>query len=959
MSLSKKLNEIYYYNQSIEDLVKNFNVDIENGLNSSELNERYQKSGYNELPKIKKSIWKIYLAPIFNFLIVILLITGVIIVILGSPSETIITFTVVIINSTTAIVQQFRAQKALESLRKISALKATVLRDGNQVEIETKELVPGDIMILNQGDKIPADGRIIESMNFSIDEAPLTGESEPVEKSSHIIETENIPIQNQSNMVFMGTYVRTGRAKGLITGTGVKTEIGKISQTLNEMGSIEEIPLTRKLNRLGYILGTIVIINLIILLTSKLIILGIEGNLIQNEIIEAITDSIIRSMNIIPINLPLLSTLVLITGVLVMAQSGVIIKNLSAIESLGRISVICSDKTGTITKNEMTVEKFWINEEEYEVTGSGYDTDGQIFKDHTPINLNENETFMKFLSSMVINNNAHLEYEDVKVRLKKVKEKAVRRALGSPTESALLVLTEKAGIYPYDIKKNYEIVKEFSFSSEDKKMTTLCRVLGNHDTIIAFSKGAPERMLEISSKIELNGDLKHLDQDYKQLILKKVNERANQGFRTLAIGYREINDFDDSKREEIEADLIFLGFVSIMDPPREGVKESVEECRKGGIKVVMVTGDHPATAKTIASQMGIFKEGDLVVTGNQIEKMPISEFNNTSVFARVEPNDKELIVENYQNQNMICAMTGDGINDAPALKLANAGVAMGITGTDLAKETSDMVITDDNFSSIKQGVKIGRGIFAKIRTIIFFFICTNIVEGIIFFAFEFLEPFIGFELFASNWQHIYIFGIVHSLPSLALVIDTHPKDIMSEPPRDQEELLNRNMWIMLLIQAFLIGLGLVLSLQLTLSGVIPLNDWNLNPDISYINPLSPPSELIAQKARTMFITTIFIIETNFIWTFRRPNKSLYRSLKDELSYSLLVVCLFTMALHALFICFSYIVNYYVNDVFGLNLQINFMFLSGTDWLFCILLALPGIVGIEAFKYFARERNIHF
>ncbi|MFX0038402.1 MAG: cation-translocating P-type ATPase [Promethearchaeota archaeon] len=958
MSLSKKLNEIYYYNQSIEDLVKNFNTNIENGLNSSELNERYQKSGYNELPKIKKSIWKIYLAPIFNFLIVILLITGVIIVILGSPSETIITFTVVIINSFTAIVQQFRAQKALESLRRISALKASVLRDGKLIEIETKELVPGDIMILNQGDKIPADGRIIESMNFSIDEAPLTGESEPVEKNNYIIDKENIPIQNQSNMVFMGTFIRTGRAKGVVTGTGVKTEIGKISQTLNEMGSIEEIPLTRKLNRLGYILGTIVIINLVILLTSKLIILGIEGNLIQNEIIEAITDSIIRSMNIIPINLPLLSTLVLITGVLVMAQSGVIIKNLSAIESLGRISVICSDKTGTITKNEMTVEKFWINEQEYEVTGSGYDAEGQIFKDHTPINLNENETFMKFLSSIVINNNAQLEYEDVKVRLKNLKEKAVRRALGSPTESALLVLTEKAGIFPYDIKKNYEIVKEFSFSSEEKRMTTLCKTLGDHDIIFAFSKGAPERMLEISSQIELNGELKDLDQNYKNLILNKINERANQGFRTLAIAYREIIDKDHSKREEIENDLIFLGFVSIMDPPRPGVKESVEECQKGGIKVVMVTGDHPATAKTIASQMGIFKIGDLVATGNQIDGMPQKEFNKTSVFARVEPNDKEIIVENYQNQNLICAMTGDGINDAPALKLANAGVAMGITGTDLAKETSDMVITDDNFSSIKQGVKIGRGIFAKIRTIIFFFICTNIVEGIIFFTFEFLEPFIGFELFASNWQHIYIFGIVHSLPSLALVIDTHPKDIMNEPPRDQEELLNKNMWIMLLIQAFLIGLGLVLSLQLTLSGVIPLNEWNLNPNISYINSFSP-SELIAQKARTMFITTIFIVETNFIWTFRRPNKSIYRSIKEELSFSLLLVCLFTMVLHILYISFSYIVNYYVNDVIGLNLQINFMFLSGTDWIFCILLALPGIVGIEVFKYIARERNIIF
>jgi Ca2+-transporting ATPase len=954
-----KQNEIYYYNQPIDELVNNFNSNIEKGLDSTELDKLYQKLGYNELPKIKKSIWKIYFAPIFNFLIVILIITGIIIVILGSPSQTIITFTVVIINSITAVVQQYRAQKALDSLRKISALKATVLRDGKQIEIETRELVPGDIVILDQGDKIPADGRIIEFMNFSVDEAPLTGESEPVEKNSYLIDKINIPVQDQSNMVFMGTYVRTGRAKGLITRTGVNTEIGKVSKTLNEMGSIEDIPLTRKLNRLGYILGTIVIINLLILLSSKLIILGIDGNLIQNEIIEALTDSIIRSMNIVPINLPLLSTLVLITGVLIMAQSGVIIKNLSAIESLGRVSIICSDKTGTITKNEMTVEKFWINEQEYEVTGSGYDADGQIFKDHTPINLTANETFLKFLNSLVMNNNAHLEFEDVKVKLKDVKEMAVRKALGSPTEAALLVLTEKTGIYPYDIKKKYEIIKEFSFSSEKKRMTTICKSLGDHNEIFAFSKGAPERLLEISSQIEINGELKDLSQKFNEIITNKIDERANQGFRTLAIAYRELKKLDNLKREEVENDLIFLGFVSIMDPPRQGVKESIEQCQNGGIKVVMITGDHPTTAKTIALQMGIYREGFLVATGNQIESMPLLEFNKTTVFARVNPNDKELIVENYQKQKLICAMTGDGINDAPALKLANAGVAMGITGTDLAKETSDMVITDDNFTSIKQGVKIGRGIFAKIRTIIFFFICTNIVEGIIFFTFELIEPMIGFELFASNWQHIYIFGIVHSLPSLALVIDTHPKDIMNEPPRDEEELLNKNLWVMLLIQAFLIGLGLVLSLQLTLSGLIPLNEWNLNPNISYVNPLSPSSELLAQKARTIFITTIFIVETNFIWTFRRPNKSLFRSFKEEISYSLLVVCLFTMALHILHICFSYMINYYVNDVFGLNLQINFMFLSGTDWLFCILLALPGIIGIEVFKYFARERNIHF
>jgi len=364
MSEGKSSSETYFH-QSIEDLIVHFNTDKDRGLKSFELEKRYINYGYNELPKIKTSIWKIYLAPIFNFLIIVLLITGIAVVLLGSPGETVITFTVVVINSVTVIIQQFRAQKALESLKKISALKATVIRDGEQFEIPNRELVPGDIILLEQGDKIPADGRILSQINLTVDEAPLTGESEPVEKYSKQIEEKELSIQKQFNMVFMGTYINTGRAEALITGTGVNTEIGKISTTLNEMGSIEDIPLTRKLNRLGYILGVIVLINLYLLIFYKLVSLAYTGNFIPSEVSSALVSSILRGTNILPINLPLLTTLVLITGVLNMAQSGVIIKNLSAIESLGRVSVICSDKTGTITRNEMTVEKFWIDNKKF------------------------------------------------------------------------------------------------------------------------------------------------------------------------------------------------------------------------------------------------------------------------------------------------------------------------------------------------------------------------------------------------------------------------------------------------------------------------------------------------------------------------------------------------------------------------------------------------------------------
>ncbi len=941
-----------YYHQPLNELLREFKTDFDRGLKSSELEDRYLNYGHNELPKIKKSIWKIYFAPIFNFLILILLVTGIIVVILGSPGETVITFTVVFINSATVIIQQYRAQKALESLRQISALKATVLRDGKQFEIPNRELVPGDIVILNQGDKIPADGRIVDQVNLTIDEAPLTGESEPVEKNNNILSKDDVSIQKQSNMMFMGTYVHTGRAKALITGTAANTEIGKISVTLNEMGSIEEIPLTRKLNRLGHILGIIVIINLFVLITYKFILLADNNNLIQSEITHALVSSIIRATNVLPINLPLLSTLVLITGVLSMAQHGVIIKNLSAIESLGRVSVICSDKTGTITKNEMTVEKFWIGEKEYDVSGSGYDAEGEILFNGQKFNLNDNSTFQKFIDSIVLNNNAQLIFEDVKIRVAERKEMAVRRALGSPTEAALLVLAEKAGYIPYDVKKKYTLLTEFSFSSELKRMSSIYELKENNKQKFVFSKGAPEKILTICSQIEIDGSIENLDNNHKEKVLEKIRDRANQGFRTLAIAYKMLGDTNQSKRENIEKNLILLGYVSIMDPPRSGVKQSVEECKSGGIQVIMITGDHPATAKTIAAQMGIYNEGEIVAEGKQIKDFNDQEFKKISVFARVEPSDKEIIVNHYQDKNHVVAMTGDGINDSLALKLANAGIAMGITGTDVAKETADMVISDDNFTSIEKGVKIGRGLFSKIRVIIYFFICLNIMEAIIFFTYEFIPTF---ELFSSEWQHIYIFGIVHSLPSLALVIDSHPKDIMLEPPRDEEEILNKKIWVMLLAQAFLMGIGLVLALQLTLGGVNPLNEWNLNPNISYI----VPGQELAQKARTMFITTLFIVETNFIWSFRRPNKSMYKSIKEEFNISLFTICFLTLGLHILYILFSYSVNYYVNIVFGLDLQINFMFLSGLDWLICISLALPGIIGIEILKYFARKRKIYF
>ncbi len=938
-----------YYSQSLEILYEKFKTAPDQGLSQTQAESYLKEYGFNELPEVKSGLWKVYLAPIFNLLILILIISGTAVIILGAPQEAIITFVVVVVNSITAIVQQYRARKALKSLEKISALTSTVIRGGEEREILSKKLVPGDIILLNQGDKVPADARIILGIDLEVNEAPLTGESVPIKKEEAQLPPQKLSIQKQRNMLFFGTYLTKGNAKALIVKNGGNTEIGKISTSLEEMGAVEEIPLTKKLNRLATILAGLILVILTILIIYKLVILRLP---VQG----ALVDSIIRALNVMPINLPLLVTLVLITGVLNMAQNGVIIKNLSSIESLGRISVICSDKTGTITKNEMTIKKFYMNDSSFTVTGSGYDADGTILKNEHSYTFHS-DTFEYFIDSMVVNNTAKLSFEDVKIKTRDAETKAVRKVMGSPTEGALLVLAEKAGFNPYDIRQQYEKLKEFSFDSTLKRMTTICRSKNDKGRLFAFSKGAPELILEFSDYIEVEDEKRALTPALKQRIRNYIQTEAKQGYRILGVAYRELQSLEELEREEVEQKLIFLGFISIIDPPREEVEEAIRKCQAARIKVVIITGDHPSTAKTIASQLNIYQKGDLVIKGREIRTLETPKLNLVSVFARVEPSDKEIIVNRYQEQGKVVAMTGDGVNDSLALKNANCGVAMGITGTDLAKETSDMVISDDNFASIKDGIETGRGLFSKVRTIIYFFICLNIMEGFIFLGLDFIPTF---HLFDSNFQQIYIYVIAHSFPPLALVIDTLPKDIMQEPPRDEEQILNRNMWKMLLFQAFFMGLGLVLVLIITLSPLIKLNYWNLNHSLSYIEPYTSSDTLLnAQKARTMFMTTLYIAETTFFWTFRRPNKSVLKSFIGEFSFTLFIVSLFTLTIHFLVVFFSYSVNHTINDVMGLDFQLNFMFLSLSDWLICAALASIGIIATEIYKFISRKRCIYF
>ncbi|NHI93595.1 MAG: cation-transporting P-type ATPase [Candidatus Lokiarchaeota archaeon] len=939
----------------LDQIYKEMDSSPGEGISQQRAEEFQEKYGLNEIPKEGISKLKIYLAPIFNVLILILLVSAVIMFFLGENSSAIISLSIVIINAVTAIVQQFRAQKTLESLQKISALKAQVVRNGEQKEISSLEVIPGDILILKQGDKIAADARIIEAVDLAVGEAPLTGESMPVEKTAEALSLSNkdtingVPIQHQTNMLFMGTYIQEGRARAIVTGTGINTEIGKISQNLAQTG-MAEIPLTKKMNNFAKILAIVVILLLFVVFIYTIFTSPppIDAELIRQKFKFALS----IGMNIIPTNLPLLTTIILITGVFNLATAGVIIRNLSAVESLGRVSIICSDKTGTITQNQMTVQKIWYDNKIYEVTGAGYDKNGKILDNGQEINLKNKPYFELLLLSVVINNNSSIEEEEVKVKLKDQDIKMVRKALGAPTEAALVVLAEKGGIDHSTLKARYKFIQELPFNSAVKRMSTI--VEGKAGERIAFVKGASEIILNLSEKIVLNGIEENLTDKKREELAGLIEQYANKGYRTLSMAFKKITDNKTKyDRDEIESNLVFHGFVMILDPPRDGVKEAVNSCETAGITVVMITGDHPSTAKSIAEQMDIFGEGEIVVEGKDIENLNPTDFMRTAVFARVSPSDKEVIVKRYQDeQRRHVAMTGDGINDSLALKLSNTGIAMGITGTDVAKEAADMVISDDNFTSIEKGIRVGRGIFSRIRSLIYFYICMDLCEGIFFFTLAFIP---GFELL-SFIQHMWIVLAVHSLPPLALTFDSAPKDIMKEPPRNDEEIFNKDMLKMLIFHTLILLFGVLMGYILCLTPILGPNAVNLNQIPAFPSFIDTTIPAWHQKAATVTVTILFISEPIMILNIRRPNTPVWISMREENNQFINFFISLTILAQIGLVLGGWLV---IPAFQSVGIDFNQCALSLTDWLWVLLLSFQSFIIIEIYKWRARKKKVFF
>ena len=957
-----------YYTQELNQIYDKFTTNSTNGLPREEAQNRILKHGYNEIPKASKGFIKIYLAPLFNWLIVIYL-AGALILFLaailgneGNLTFILLTLGIVALNCIVAIVQQYRATKKLNALREMTAPTTTVIRGGQKLEIPTKEVVIGDLLVLKQGDRIPADARIIQSSNLEVNESSLTGESEPVKKlnNGRSLTTPDISIAERSNMVFYGTYITTGNGTAITVKTGKDTEIGKISQGLEDAGT-SDIPIRQKMNNFGKWLGLIVI-------GFWLVIIFIKAIIPPHDI--EIAESLNAALDLLPINIPLLVTIILLTGVVAMAHKGVIIRNLASVDSLGRVSVVCSDKTGTLTKNQMSIQHVWTNGVEYKVTGSGYDPEGDVILVSDPKNpeyvrhIEDHQQLKLLLISGFLNNNSALVKNELDISGKLINNWSV---IGSPTEGALMVLYQKGmGDHMLD---DFEYMREYPFDSKVKRMT---KVYKREGKFYSFTKGASEILLPLCDKVLYKNTEINFTDEIREKIVSISQSYENQGYRILSLCYKKLDvippeEEDQSGRGICESDMIYIGFVTILDPPRDGVADSVKECHDAGVNVVMITGDSRITAKAIAKQISIVtnEENDLVVEGKDIKNIDsFYDFNRIKVFARVSPEHKQDIVERYQDADKVVAMTGDGVNDALALNMADAGIAMGIQGTDVAKEASDMVISDDSFNSIVTGIEQGRGIFSRVRAVVFFYICINVFEGIVQFilAILFDLPYFLSEPFGMQW--IFLSITVHMFPGLILTFDSTSKDLMKQKPRDEEEILSKNTFILLFIFGILLTLSMIVVYFITISGIYPVfpENWNFGAlDDAYLySPINYPLysagiDLSVAKTLTMLMTTIFFCESFLIYQIRRPNKSLLKSIKED---STKTMYLLIGLLFGLFLLLMYLPGVQVTLAeWGINFF--FMYLTALDWLICFLISLICIISFEIVKFFARRAKIFF
>ena len=889
-----------WYNKGIQAVSEELSADVKKGLSKEEAAGRIEKYGYNELKeKEKEPVWVKIGKQLKDFLVVTLIIASIVSGMVGEISDAIVIIAIVIVNAVLGVVQEGKAEKAMEALKKMSAPNARVLRSGHIEIIPAKNLVPGDVVFIEAGDSIPADMRLIESSNLKVEEASLTGESVPSEKDAGKAFDAEVSIGDRLNMAYMSTIVTYGRGKGIVVNTGTNTEIGRIAEAIQTFED-ETTPLQKKLNELGKWLGLACLIICVIVFAI--------GFMRGGDILEMFLVSVSLAVAAIPEGLPAVVTIVLALGMKRMVQRNAIVRKLLAVETLGCVTVICSDKTGTLTQNEMTVVRAFTDGNIYKISGQGYNPAGEITFEDEKINPETEPGLKLLLSAGVLCNDSTLEQKDAKENLWGI--------IGDPTEGALVVAGAKAGYDKAKMNEGHVRIEEIPFDSERKMMTTF------HDNfkqnkIVSFTKGAPDIILGRCSKMLQNGSVIDLTEAMKQQIAKVNSEFAGDALRVLAFTYREYDKLPEAiSSDSIEKDLVFIGLMGMIDPARVEAFEAIKTCKEAGIKPVMITGDHKDTAVAIAAELGLMEEHSGVLTGNELDKFSDEElFNrvgNTSVYARVSPEHKVRIVEMLKKRGHIAAMTGDGVNDAMALKKADIGVSMGITGTDVAKGTADIILMDDNFATIVSAVEEGRIIYSNIRKFVFFLLSCNIAEIFIIFLsilFNMPIPLVPIQLL---WLNL----VSDSFPALALGTEAGEPGIMKKKPRDTKEpILNKSLSTGILI----------LSIAQT-AAVLTAFRWALN---NYNKDL--------EIARTLAFTTLVVVELFMAFTCRSERYPVIKlGIFSNRALVLATITSFVLGIAVLYIPF-------LQPIF------KTVSLGIRDWVMILLLSIVPVLTGEIYK----------
>jgi Ca2+-transporting ATPase len=921
------------YRQPVDEVLAALDTDAHRGLSATEATARLERYGRNELTAEEPvPAWRKFLAQFQDVLVILLLVATLISAGLwlyeresSLPYEAIAIFAVVLLNAIMGYIQQSRAEEAVAALRQISAAHANVVRDGERRSIAAAEVVPGDIILIEEGDTIPADARLVQSTALQTAEAALTGESLPVSKDIAPI-SEEVGLGDRDNMIFSGTAATYGRGKAVVIATGMQTQMGRIAGMLKEAPQ-ETTPLQQDLDRVGKLLGIIVIVIAVVMIATILLVEEVSG---FAALFDVLILGVALAVAAVPEGLPAVVTAVLAVGVQRMAKRNAIVRHLAAVETLGSANVIASDKTGTLTKNEMTVRVVETASGRVSLGGTGYAPEGEVSRDGAgAIEGALRIELERALAAGDRANNAVLQEHDGRWTVQ-----------GDPTEGALVVAARKAGLEDEALDLRFERIGEVPFSSERKLMTTIHTDAQRQERLLVFTKGAPDILLARCSN-ELVGEETRPLRDARRAEILKINEElAREALRTLGVAFRSLpaDAFEaDEVDERVEQDLVFAGLIGMIDPPRAEAKDAVARAKAAGIRPIMITGDHPVTAAVIAAELGIATNGR-AITGAELQKMSDERLDRTvqevSIYARVNPEHKLRIVNALQRGGMTVAMTGDGVNDAPALKTADIGVAMGITGTDVSKEAADMVLADDNFATIVAAVEEGRAIFSNIRKFLRYLLSSNIGEVMTMFFGVLLADAIGLTAAGRGGvvlpllatQILWINLVTDGAPALALGVDPADAGLMTEPPRARNEgVITRGMWAGILFVGAIMAVGTLLVLDASLPGGLIEGSGNM------------------RYAQTMAFTTLMLFQLFNIFNARSDEKSAFTRLFTN--NWLWAAIVFSLALHVAVVYIPF-----------LQQAFSTVGLSADDWLFCAAVASSVLWLRELSKVITRARS---